>query len=79
MQATSIRFAAGVPPGFSFLETPQLVTGDRTILQPGMVFAVDGSVSVETFRAQVGDSFIITKDGWEAVTEHPKSINNVII
>ena len=72
-------FRCGRSTGFSFLETPQLVTGDRTILQPGMVFAVDGSVSVETFRAQVGDSFIITKDGWEAVTEHPKSINNVII
>ena len=72
-------FRCGRSTGFSFLETPQLVTGDRTILQPGMVFAVDGSVSVETFRAQVGDSFIITKDGWEAVTEHPKSINDVII
>ena len=72
-------FRCGRSTGFSFLETPQLVTGDKTILQPGMVFAVDGSVSVETFRAQVGDSFIITKDGWEAVTEHPKSINNVII
>ena len=72
-------FRCGRSTGFSFLETPQLVTGDKTILQPGMVFAVDGSVSVETFRAQVGDSFIITEDGWEALTEHPKSINDVII
>jgi Xaa-Pro aminopeptidase len=72
-------FRCGRSTGFSFLEAPQLVTGDTTILQPGMVLAVDGSVSVETFRAQVGDSFIITEDGWEAVTNHPKDLQNVIL
>ena len=72
-------FRCGRATGFSFLESPQLVTGDKTILQPGMVFAVDGSVTVETFRAQVGDSFIITEDGFEPVTEHPKAIQDVIV
>lgn len=72
-------FRCGRATGFSFLETPQLVTGDNTILQPGMVLAVDGSVTVESFRAQVGDSFIITEDGWEPLTEHPKSILEVIV
>ncbi|GAA6193532.1 Xaa-Pro peptidase family protein [Phaeobacter sp. NW0010-22] len=72
-------FRCGRATGFSFLEAPQLVTGDTTIIQPGMVFAVDGSVSVETFRAQVGDSFIITEDGWEALTQHPKSVAEVIL
>ena len=72
-------FRCGRSTGFSFLEKPQLVTGDKTILQPGMVLAVDGSVSVETFRAQVGDSFIITEDGWEALTSHPKDLESVIL
>lgn len=72
-------FRCGRATGFSFLEAPQLVTGDTTILKPGMVLAVDGSVSVETFRAQVGDSFIITEDGYEPVTDHPKSLEEVII
>ena len=72
-------FRCGRATGFSFLERPQLVTGDKTILEPGMVFAVDGSVSGETFRAQVGDSVIITETGWEPLTDHPKSINDVII
>lgn len=72
-------FRCGRATGFSFLEKPQLVTGDETILQPGMVLAVDGSVAVETFRAQVGDSFIITEDGYEAVTAHPKALAEVII
>ncbi|SDX19332.1 Xaa-Pro aminopeptidase [Ruegeria halocynthiae] len=72
-------FRCGRATGYSFLENPQLVTGDTTVLQPGMVFAVDGSVSVDTFRAQVGDSFIITEDGWEAITDHPKSLDAVIL
>lgn len=72
-------FRCGRATGFSFLESPQLVTGDKTVLQPGMVFAVDGSVSVETFRAQIGDSFIITETGWEPVTSHPKSLEEVIL
>ena len=72
-------FRCGRATGFSFLEAPQLVTGDTTLIQSGMVLAVDGSVSVDTFRAQVGDSFIITKDGWEPLTHHPKSVEEVIL
>lgn len=72
-------FRCGRGTGFSFLEKPQLVFGDKTILQAGMVLAVDGSVCTDTFRAQVGDSFIITEDGHEAVSSHPKAINDVII
>jgi len=72
-------FRCGRATGFSFLEAPQLVTGDTTIIQPGMVLAVDGSVSVEKFRAQVGDSFIINEDGWEPLTHHPKSVEEVIL
>jgi len=72
-------FRCGRATGFSFLETPQLVTGDKTIIQPGMVLAIDGSVSVETFRAQVGDSVIVTKDGWEPLTQHSKALQDVIL
>ena len=72
-------FRCGRATGFSFLESPQLVTGDTTVLQPGMVFAVDGSVSTENFRAQIGDSFIITDNGYERLTEHPKKLSEVIV
>ncbi len=72
-------FRCGRATGFSFLEAPQLVTGDKTVLQPGMVLAVDGSVTVDRFRAQIGDSFIITEDGYEPLTDHPKAIDHVIL
>ncbi|KMW58244.1 peptidase M24 [Candidatus Rhodobacter oscarellae] len=70
-------FRCGRATGFSYLEQPQLVTGETTALQPGMVFAVDGSVATDSFRAQVGDSFIITDSGYEQITHHPKSVSEV--
>ena len=72
-------FRCGRATGFSYLETPQLVTGDQTVLRAGMVLAVDGSVATQNFRAQVGDSFILTEDGYEAITQHPKHIDDMIL
>ena len=72
-------FRCGRGTGFSFLEEPQLVVGNKTVLQPGMVFAVDGGASAKDFRSQVGDSFIITEDGHEHITHHSKAIEDLII
>ena len=72
-------FRCGRGTGFSFLEKPELVSHDRTVLQPNMVLAVDGSVCTDDFRAQVGDSVIVTEDGYEALTAFPKDIEEVVI
>ena len=73
-------FRCGRATGFSFLEAPQLVFGDKTVLRPGMVLAVDGSVTAAgSFRAQVGDRFIVTEDGYEQITDHAKAVEDVII
>ena len=73
-------FRCGRATGFSFLEKPELVFGDKTPLQPGMVLAVDGSVSVANyFRAQVGDSIIVSENGYEALTSFPKEIGEVVL
>ena len=51
----------------------------NSILQPGMVLAVDGSVSEKkTFQAQVGDSFIVTGNGYEPLTEFAKDLEDVV-
>ena len=34
---------------------------------------------LNNFRSQVGDSFIITKDGYEQITHHSKNIDDLII
>jgi len=49
-------------------------------LENFMVLAVDGSVSVaKSFRAQVGDSVIVTEAGYEPLTRHPNAIGDVIL
>ena len=72
-------FRCGRGTGFSFLEHPQLILGEETLLQSGMVLAVDGSANSDNFRAQVGDSFIITDNGYEQITSSSKSLDDVII
>jgi Xaa-Pro aminopeptidase len=57
------------------LEKPELKYGDRTPLQSGMVFAVDGGITVpDVFGARVGDTVIVTDDGIEIVTEYPRDL-----
>ena len=53
--------------------------GDKTILQPGMVLAVDGSVSEKkTFLVQLGDRFIVTEKGYEPLPEFAKDLEDVV-
>ena len=74
------RLNCGRGTGSNYLEKSQLVFGDKTELKPGIVLAVDGSVNVsKTFRAQVGDSFVITKDGYEQLIEFSKDLGYVVI
>ena len=73
-------FRCGRATGYSFLEKPQIVFGDKTEIQPGMVLAIDGSVTLDSnFRAQVGDSFIVTNNGYERLTNHPNELENIIL
>jgi Xaa-Pro aminopeptidase len=69
----SYRTGRGV--GFSFLEEPQLKVGDRTRLERGMTFAVDGGISVEgKFGARIGDSIVVTENGFEYLTDYPRDL-----
>jgi Xaa-Pro dipeptidase len=73
-------FRCGRATGYSFLEKPQIVFGDKTEIQPGMVLAIDGSVTLDRkFRAQVGDSFVVTDSGYEQLTSHPNALEDVIL
>ena len=81
--AVEVYRAAGFSPsyrtgraiGYSSLESPELKFGDCTKLEPGMVFAVDGGVTVpDVFGARVGDTVIVTETGTEIATESPKDL-----
>lgn len=60
--------------GASFAEKPQIMTGDLTILQPGMVLAIDGNLTVKGFGVQFGDSVLVTEDGFEFLTNHKRDL-----
>ena len=70
-----ICYRTGRGVGHSYLERPEFKDGDRTILQAGMTFAVDGGITIEgEFGARVGDSIVVTEDGFEYLTPYPKEL-----
>jgi len=61
--------------GMSYLEAPELKAGDKTILQPGMTFAVDGGISVDgELGGRIGDSVVVTATGCDYLTSYPRKI-----
>ena len=61
--------------GVAYLEAPELKTGDTTILQPGMTFAVDGGISIDGVTAgRIGDSVVVTENGSDYITEYPRTL-----
>lgn len=61
--------------GVAYLEAPELKAGDKTVLQPGMTFAVDGGISVDGVTAgRIGDSVVVTETGTDYITSYPREI-----
>jgi Xaa-Pro aminopeptidase len=81
--AEAVYRAAGFAPayrtgraiGCSIIEKPELKAGDKTVLRAGMTFAVDGGITVAgKFGTRVGDSIVVTNEGFECLTPYPKEI-----
>ena len=61
--------------GVAYLEAPELKAGDKTILKPGMTFAVDGGISVDGVTAgRIGDSIVVTETGCDYITNYPRTL-----
>ena len=61
--------------GVAYLEAPELKSGDETILQVGMTFAVDGGISVDAVTAgRIGDSIVVTVTGADYLTQYPREL-----
>ncbi len=74
--ATGYRTGRSI--GMAYLESPELKQGDKTLLQAGMTFAVDGGISVDgRLGGRIGDSVVVTDSGSEYITEYPRKIITV--
>jgi len=68
-------YRTGRSVGFSLIEKPELKIDDKTPLKAGMTFAVDGAVSIpEKAAARVGDSIVVTENGYDYLTPFPKNL-----
>jgi Xaa-Pro aminopeptidase len=71
--ATGYRTGRSI--GIACLEAPELKAGDRTVLRPGMTFAVDGGISVDGVTAgRIGDSVVVTETGCDYLTDYPRGL-----
>lgn len=80
--ANEVYRAGGFAPGYrtgrsigiAYLEAPELKEGDRTVLVPGMTFAVDGGISVPgRTGGRIGDSIVVTEAGFDYLTDYPRA------
>lgn len=61
--------------GVAYLEAPELKAGDKTVLQAGMTFAVDGGISIDGVTAgRIGDSIVVTETGFDYITDYPRQL-----
>jgi len=71
----STGYRTGRAIGMAYLEAPELKPGDRTLLEPGMTFAVDGGISVDgECGGRIGDSVVVTETGCDYITHYPREI-----
>jgi Xaa-Pro dipeptidase len=61
--------------GLEGMERPEICVGDKTPLQEGMVFTIEPSSYAQGFAAHVEDTYLITREGCECLTEAPRELN----
>ena len=70
--ADSFVHRTGRGVGLEGVEGPEIGAGDKTILRPGMVVTVEPSIYHRGFAVHVEDTYLITEDGYECLTDCPR-------
>lgn len=66
--------------GTRYHEGPFLDVGDRTVIQPGMVFTVEPGLYVPDLGGfRHSDTVAVTEDGIEVLTYYPQGLESLTI
>jgi Xaa-Pro aminopeptidase len=61
-------------------EAPFLDVGDRTVLEPGMVFTIEPGLYDDRIGGlRHSDTVVVTEDGYEQLTEYPRDLESLTI
>ena len=75
-----IRHRTGHGKGLEEHETPYIASGDKTIIQPGMIFSSEPGIYIEGFSGfRHSDIVWVSEDGPQVLTKFPKNIENMIV
>lgn len=77
--ADSFVHRTGRGVGLEGVEGPEIGAGDKTPLQPGMVVTVEPSIYYQGFAVHVEDTYLITNDGYERLTECPREVKVIAV
>ncbi len=74
------RHHTGHALGLGVHEAPFLDIGDETLIRPGMVFSVEPGIYVSGYAGfRHSDTVLVTEDGMDLITQHPRALNDLII
>lgn len=75
-----IRHRTGHGKGLEEHEAPYIAKGDRTVIQPGMIFSSEPGIYIEGFSGfRHSDIVWVSPDGPVALTQYPKDIDSMIV
>jgi len=64
--------------GLEIHEPPYIVTGNKTVLQPGMVFTVEPGIYIaDKVGVRIEDDVVITQDGAETLSTYPREFTSL--
>ncbi len=75
-----LRHHTGHALGLEGHKRPFLDTGDHTVLKPGMVFSCEPGIYIKDVGGfRHSDTFVVTEDGIEVLTQYPRDLSSLII